>query len=234
MKFHPEIFGSAIVAVGSFNPAIFTPDWLLSGGLIGKGDRDAAIAGGGNNFVISKQAAAFETDWFGIQVLDNQFTLASKGALTPALRDLAEGVFQTVPHTPVTALGLNFLGHFPMGNEALYHKVGDVLAPKDIWHTVYPGEMDAGLGDLQVFVRKGKRADPSSSPDRVTIQVQPSSKVKLGIFLASNDHRAKVFDSNNKTTNAGMAAQVIHSDWEGAWKEAERVFDSLLDAAVSV
>ena len=42
MAYNAEILASAIVAIGDFNPAIFTPDWLERNGLIGKDDADAA------------------------------------------------------------------------------------------------------------------------------------------------------------------------------------------------
>jgi hypothetical protein len=35
-----EILASTIVAVGDFNPAIFTADWLEANGLIGSDDAD--------------------------------------------------------------------------------------------------------------------------------------------------------------------------------------------------
>ena len=33
-----DIFGSSVVAVGAFNPAIFSPDWLERNKLIGQDD----------------------------------------------------------------------------------------------------------------------------------------------------------------------------------------------------
>jgi hypothetical protein len=154
----PDSFSSAIVAVGAFNPAILTPDWLEKNQLIGSDDAENA-----RNFeglIISQQVTVFETDWFALQVLDNQFSLTSKGALSPTLRDLASGIFALVPHTPVTALGLNFLGDYKMPSLDQYHKVGDILAPKDIWSKIYPPEENSvGLMSLSVKIQNGKRED---------------------------------------------------------------------------
>lgn len=231
MRFNPEIFGSVIVAVGSFNPAIFSPDWLLSRKLIGSGDCDAAQQAG--SLIVTSQVSAFETDWFHLQVVDNQFSLTSKGALTPAIRDLAQGIFETVPHTPVTAVGLNFLGHFKMATEEDYHLVGDTLAPKAVWREIYDqNTFDVGLADMQVFVYRAKRGQSPDSPDRVTIQLQPSSKIKVGIYLSSNDHRAK-FASEPANANAASAALIVQNYWEASLSEAERVFDGLLSNATA-
>jgi hypothetical protein len=114
-----EILTSSIVAVGDFNPAIFSPDWLERNDLIGEGDADTAREGGRTRsmMLVSHQATTFETEWFALQVLESQFSLTSKDVLSPAFKDLAVGIFQLVPHTPVTAVGLNFLGHFKLASE---------------------------------------------------------------------------------------------------------------------
>jgi hypothetical protein len=39
---HVESFGSSIVVLGSFNPVIFSPDWLEFHKLIGKDDAASA------------------------------------------------------------------------------------------------------------------------------------------------------------------------------------------------
>jgi len=231
VKFPPDIFGSTIVALGSFNPVIFTPQWLCDLGLIGKDDRDAAVEGE-DGFVVSRQVTAFSTDWFGLQVNEQQFTLASNAALSPAFFDLAQSIFSQVPHTPVTAIGLNFMGHYPLQSEARYHQFGDALAPKGFWHSAFPGDRAAGLAELQIVIEQGKRGEVINSKDRVTVQVQKSSKVKLGIFLSLNDHRANAFDSQMKAANAQTAALVLGESWEAAWKESERAFEALLDGAL--
>ena len=110
-----EIFTSSVVAVGDFNPAIFSPDWLEGNKLIGKSDADTVRES--KSMISSHQVTSFETKWFALQVLENRFSLTSKDALSPALKDLAVGIFQLVPHTPVTAVGLNFLAHFKLTSE---------------------------------------------------------------------------------------------------------------------
>lgn len=108
----PEIFSSSIVAVGAFNPAIFSPDWLERNTLIGA--EDAETARQSTALIISQQVSVVDTDWFTLQVLDNQLTLSSKGVLSPTLRDLAVGIFSLASQTPVTALGMNFVGDYKM------------------------------------------------------------------------------------------------------------------------
>ena len=228
-----EIFTSAIVAVGDFNPAIFSPDWLERNRLIGKDDADTVREGGqGKSLLVSHQVAVFETKWFALQVLENQFSLTSKDALSPAFKDLAVGIFQLVPHTPVTAVGLNFLGHYKLASEADYHRVGDVLAPKDIWKALYPDDMP-GLADLTIRIQHGIRGEPLKTKDEKRIAIQPSDKIRFGAFLSYNDHHDVSSSDEDKLSPAERAANVIDSEWESSWQDAVRVFDGVLSKALS-
>lgn len=74
-----EIFESTIIIIGSFNPAIFSPDWLAHSNLIGKDD--AISARSRESLVITREVAVVETDGFMLQVLENRFALVSKGAV---------------------------------------------------------------------------------------------------------------------------------------------------------
>jgi hypothetical protein len=226
-----EIFTSSIVAVGDFNPAIFSPDWLERNKLIGEGDaafaRDRST---GRPLIVTHQVSNFETEWFSLQVLENQFTLTSKGVLSPAFKDLAAGVFQLVSHTPVVAVGLNFVGHFKLASADEYHRIGDVLAPKGIWDTLYPGEV-AGLEQLTVRFQRGTRDNLVQTKDEKRITLQSVRNIKYGASLSINNHH-NVTDSAENLSPAERVSNIIDSQWEAAWRDAVRVFDQLISMAV--
>jgi hypothetical protein len=136
-----ESLSASIVAVGSFNPPIFSVDWLQSSGLVGADD--AAATRSREDYVVSRQITRYQTELASIQVFDSQFSITSVGPVTPALCDLATGIFDLLPHTPVTALGLNFMGHYKTENLSTYHHIGDALAPKGIWGEIFPGRRSA-------------------------------------------------------------------------------------------
>jgi len=224
-----EIFGSAIVVLGAFNPAIFTPDWLEHHKLIGGEDADKARQGA---IVVSRQISRFETDWFVLQVTDEQFSVTSNGPLAPAIKDLAVGALSLLPHTPVRALGVNFFAHYKMSTTDEYHKVGDVLAPKDIWSAMFAGEeRSAGLIDLTIAIEPAKRGDKPKTPDKKRLTIQPSSKVPSGIFLSYNDHHELPADGKEKPT-IDWCIKTIEEQWQPIWEDSKRVFEGVIDHAI--
>jgi hypothetical protein len=232
MPYTAEILASSIIVVGNFNPAIFSPDWLEKNGLIGNEDAEVARDGSeGTQMIVSKQVTTFETGWFSLQVLDNRLALTSKGALSPAFKDLAVGILQLVPHTPVVAVGLNFLAHFKLNSEDAYHLVGDVLAPKTIWDTLYPGCM-VGLAELTIAIQQGVRGKPPETNDAKRITVQPSTKIKHGIHMSYNDHH-DVQTADDRTRPAERVAEIIDDQWELSWQDAVRAFDTVLSMTLN-
>ncbi len=228
----PEILTSVIIATGDFNPAIFSADWLESNGLIGKSDADDARAGAqGATYLVSHQVTAFETKWFALQVLENQFSLTSKDALSHAFRDLAVGIFQLVSHTPVSAVGLNFLAHFKMASEEEHYRLGDVLAPKDIWNKLYPTEA-VGTANLTMRIQPSPRGEPQKTLDEKRISLQPSPKFKFGVVLSYNDHHDVTEAAEQNLRPAELAASIIEKQWETAWQDSSRVFEGLLACAL--
>jgi hypothetical protein len=224
-----EIFGSSIVVLGSFNPAIFTPDWLERYELIGKEDADKARQG---EIVVTRPLARFETDWFALQAKEDQLSITSNGALSPGLKDLSVGALALLPHTPIRAVGVNFFAHYKLTSIDEYHKIGDVLAPKEIWHRLFPSDKQAsGLGNLTITVEPAKRGEKPSTRDKKNITIQPSSKVISGIYFVFNDHHQPAPEGQS-VTSVAWCTNIIEESWQSTWEEAKRVFDEVLDYAI--
>jgi len=233
VAYTPEILTSAIVAIGDFNPAIFSVDWLESNQLVGKDDADAAREGTpAKPYLVSHQVTTFETKWFALQVLENQFSLTSKDALSPAIKDLAVGIFQLLSHTPVAAVGLNFMAHFKISSEDEYHKLGDKLAPKDLWNKLYP-EGSAGLAELSIRIQSTPRGELLKTKDEKRISLQPSNKFKLGVLLSYNDHHDVTVADEQDIRPAELVVSIIEKQWDAAWEDSSRVFDGLLSMALN-
>lgn len=222
-----EIFDAQIVLSGEFTPAIFSPDWFARHNLIGNEDVEAAREG---TLVVAREATTFQTDWFSIQVLQQQVVFTSLGPVTPLLKDLAAGVLMILPETQVAGVGLNFRAHYRTPAKTEYHRIGDTLAPKDIWNALFPG-MHVGLANLQIMAQKVNDEGIGVDGNQYHVFVQPSNLVEQGVFVATNDHRSVVADSP-KQPSGEKAAQIIRNDWEAAWHRAMDLADQLLTKAI--
>jgi len=226
-----EIFGSIIVVVGNFNPPIFSPDWLERNNLIGSAD--AAGAREHKDLVVAKIGSRVETEWFILQVLEQQLSLTSKGVLTPAIKDLAVGIFTLVSQTPVSAVGLNCTAHYKLANEDEYHKIGDTLVPKGLWNKVFPGGNQwIGVANLNIKVIPSKRGVTPIPKNNKSVMIQPSGQVDNGIFFAFNDHHEIEAPKESKSTAAELVARVIGEFWEPSLDEAKRVFNGIIGDAL--
>lgn len=229
----PEIFGSSIIALGSFNPAIFSADWLQQNNLIGSADAEDAKSKG--SYVTSHKVTSVESKWFILQVLENQFSLSSNGALSPALKDLAVGILTLTPHTPVTAVGLNFFGHYKMASADEYHKVGDVLAPKKIWEEIFSDkDTSNGLTDLSIRIWPSPdRSALEPTGKQINISLQPSNVVHQGIFISYNDHYPIQVNKECGRSTAQMAANIVDNEWERTWEKSANAFNELISRALA-
>lgn len=226
------MYGSSLIALGAFNPAILSPDWLERHDLIGAEDADMARQG--TNLFITHQVAQFEGPYFALQVFENQFSLTSKGAMTPLFKDLFIGIFTILSQTPITAIGLNFTGHYKLANIGDYHRIGDVFAPKNIWRSLFPStEQAAGLANLTIRIDPMNRDNlVQISRDYKNITLQPSTVVKNGIFLAYNDHRDIAQSSQNARLPAERAVAIVDNDWDSSNEFAKSLFEELLGKAL--
>ena len=224
----PEIFTASIVVRGDFNPAIFTPDWLEKTQLIGPADAETARSKDGEpELVVCRQVSNFGAKWFSLQVLEGQFILSSKDAQLEAIKDLAAGIFQLLPHSPVRALGINFSGHYKMPSMGAYHQVGDSLAPKKLWNELFPGRL-AGMNDLIVRIQRGERSGKVETSDEIRITVQASGKISPGIHISYNDHQDLTRAEHQDYSPGERVARAIDEHWHASWRDSLRVFDGIL------
>lgn len=174
-----EIQATSIVVVGKFNPSIFHPSWLASEGLIRKTEAEtaeiAAVHPEVSDFIIGK--------WCRIYVDRNRFSAQTKQeANFEVLRDLVYGILNTLKHTPVTAIGINYEAHYQLANKEQWHQIGNILAPKDVW------KMDdfqkPGLFEIKI---QGLR-ESKTYPGATNITVRPSSDIDNGVFFMINNH----------------------------------------------
>ncbi|MGB6265259.1 MAG: hypothetical protein WBF56_05905 [Candidatus Acidiferrales bacterium] len=208
----PEISGATVVLVGAFNPRIFQPEWFARQDLLSKAEADNA-----DIKVIVPQVCHFETEKYIVQVTSDRFVAASKPNASPApLRDLVQGTFFVLEHTPVTAMGLNHQMHFATGSEEKWHRIGDMLAPKEPWKEVLDGR--PGLMSLTIL---SPMDDPKGAQYRV--RVEPSLQVPFGVFFETNEHY-----SGPEAEPLKSLMGILSDRWEESQNYASRVVNHIL------
>lgn len=171
----------SIVLIGSFNPKIFHPDWLLRYGLIPTVDADGAEVE-----IVHNELSRFSLAWLDIEVTHDRFIARTHDpAQFLPLRDLIASAFKILEHTPATSLGINSNMHFSLGDDVEgWHKIGDTLAPKEIWNESLPERV--GLATLAVQSPRQDNLD-----GKLLVSVKPSRKHdadEYGIFINVNSH----------------------------------------------
>jgi hypothetical protein len=197
----------SVVLVGALNPAIFHPEWFVRQKLLSEADvRESRVQ------IISPQVSDLAFLEFGIQVLPNRLTLRTTDvSKAPKINDLILGILLKLPHTPISAAGINQAAHFPTESEENWHKIGNTLAPKDpVWRGLYE---NSGMLLISIQSRRG-----GDFPGVINLTVQPSPLVRHGLFVASNLE----FKPSDEVGSAEQVIEFIQTNWVTATKEATR------------
>jgi hypothetical protein len=206
--------GSAIVLVGSFNPAIFQPAWFAKLGLLSEETTKKAEVK-----IITPQVCHFETDEFVLQVVDQRFLVQSKMSADPApLSDLVSGTFFILEHTPVTAMGLNRQMHVDLQSEEAWHRFGDRLVPKDGWKSV----LDGRPGMVGVAVQSPMKDFPNAL---FTMRIEPSQRLKHGAYFDTNENYSAQADEPEPLKRL---MQILKTRWEKVEPYATNVAEHIL------
>jgi len=213
-----KISAASVVLVGSFNPAIFQPEWFARNGLLPQGEVDDAKIQ-----IVHPQVSQFETERFILQITTDRFSSLTKpNAVAEPLRDLVLGTFYILEHTPVSAIGLNCMLHFATGSEEGWHKIGDKLVPKDAWSPILEGR--PGLRNLDILAQKDHPNGPS-----VMVKIQPSVHVvPWGVYFEINEHYPAEENSGLKSMMG-----ILQNRWEESQKNGERIARHILDWATA-
>jgi len=204
----------SIVALGSFNPAIFHPVWFQRQELIPDAEAKASDVK-----VISPQVAVVQTDWFTLQVTEERFAVETVDPrkFLP-LRDLVSATFAILEHTPITAFGLNSHQSFQLDSTEAWHQFGHHFAPKESWRGILD---QPGLTNLAI---SGKR--PESLADRIQISIQPA--VGNGVVISVNEHYQVKEPMDGESASANVLVDTLDQAWTDFQEYSRRVGEHLL------
>lgn len=230
-----ELTGVAIVATGTFNPAILHPQWLAGKGLIPDNLAQHAMRQEAPQpLLVSPQLAVFVADWLAVQVTPQQaiFSTVDQGRELD-LRDFVRGVFNLLPESPVDALGINSDTHFRTESEGAWHAFGDRFLPKDFWEPVFEGgewkrRPDGKRVGMRVMTVEVHRED-ETLPGFVRVEVAPSVRITPnGVYVGINGHFQLTKD--DERANAADAARTLAEQWDGARRMELDLVTNLLEA----
>jgi hypothetical protein len=203
---------ASIVMIGSFNPMIFQPRWLGNQQII-----RAEEAASATITLINTEVADFSTEWFQLQVLHQRFQVISWDPRHYApLRDLGSSIVNLLPHSPVTALGINRQFHFQMPSADAWHAIGHLLAPKEPWRDIIDSP------SLRSMMMEGTRSEPDSGLFRV--KVEPSTKVQFGVNVEVNEE----FKPSSRDEGAEWVSGRLAVHWDSFMNFSESASEHLL------
>lgn len=211
----PEAEGLDVVLVGSFNPAIFHPEWFLRQGLIAEQDAKEATVQ-----EVSSEITIVQMCGILLQCVSDRFSLGTKNiSNAERMQDLVRQTFSLLSHTPITACGINPHVHYLVGNDAYWHKIGNTLAPKDL---VWDGMLEKpGMQSLTI-----KAPRNGDFPGVINATVEPSAKHSPGVYVKANYHYGLPRDA----VHAGAAELVlkfIEAEWQPACGMARKVAEQI-------
>jgi hypothetical protein len=210
--------GNSIVLIGQFDPNRAHPTELRKRGLITAEDLvDLKIE------VILPEIVAISFAWIVLTVERNRFTVMTTltNPMPEPVRDFAAEFLDKRDAESVTALGLNTDCHFHVAQADAWHRIGHILAPKDlVWDKVMenPG--------MQTLVVRGTRDD--SWGGHVMVKVEPSVRIEQGVYVQINDHY-----THKDISKSNQSDQIVSVLTE-QWRESLRRADSIINAVSSI
>jgi hypothetical protein len=209
-----QIQGISIVLIGNLNPAIFHPSWFASHNLLRAEEADAATIN-----IIHPDVASFKAEWLEVNIVRERLQIGTvQESYYEPLRDLAVGILGLLSHTPIRVMGINRDFHFDLVSEEVWNELGHRLVPKDDWNPLLksPG--------MRTLIVQGARPDDSEGYLRVT--VQPSPRIKYGVFIEVNDHY--MLTTGQKVDDGSDKARTILSEkWNESMKRGSEIAQAI-------
>lgn len=180
--------GVSVVANGRFNPAIFHPSWLVAQGIIKQDEGDSASVE-----ITHPEIARFSIPGISFDVQTEQMTIRVEAEPFIRAADLFYIVFgEKLPHTPITAVGVNHWAHIQLNDYEQRQRFGRKLAPVEPWGE-FGKTMETkgpkGTGGFSTLVMRSFWMEYGEE-GAINVAIQPSSKVpnEAGAFIHVNNH----------------------------------------------
>ncbi|HLE25381.1 MAG TPA: hypothetical protein VI935_06985 [Thermodesulfobacteriota bacterium] len=193
------LYQCSIVILGSFNPGIFQPEWIERFGILPEQEVKAVIEPGATvtlsdgktkapAFIITPEITQILFPTFQLKVGLSRFEfLTLQRDEFERVPEVVIKIFHLLPHTPISAVGINFNIHLPIKDD-----VNEIL--KSYFQGKFFTEESSfsdGNNLLQILGESYEIWGTfrcKKEEDTVTVQVQPSLRIENGIYLDYNFH----------------------------------------------
>jgi hypothetical protein len=132
------------------------------------------------------------------------------------VRDLVLGIFRVLDQHPLSRMGINRNQHFRMESPEAWHKVGNTLAPKEIWNEL----KIESPGTLSVYIQGKRIGSPAKS---FNTKVEPSTQIQFGVYFMTNEH----FELEESQPASTLLTYLV-SEWESSHGFAREVSEGVL------
>lgn len=222
---------SSIVVIGTFDPREMAPHWFVKHGLIPQEDLTDVL----EVDLVYSDMTKFTLGNITIEIFPGKIVLRSGiESLDYRIHDLALGILTAHKGAAVSAIGFNIFNDWFFDDAGLWHKVGDLLAPKQPWLSAVPDSPKAGLAKMQMQVTK-----PDGVPGIYNIGVSWLEE-KQWIRFSLNDHYDESRTSDKfkspylKKSKGFDAASVLTAFWQHTLDFQKQVVKSLVEQARGV
>ena len=214
------------MVLGSFNPAIFHPQWFKASELLNPEECEAA-----DNVVLTKDLASFHLPWCRVQSFNDRFSVeTTDSARIITLSDLVVGTFNLLEHCPITSTGFSRFFHVQLESEMKTNKIWDLLSPKAMWEEVIPSPR------TNTISIEGENKEEKGIYQALHAKIEPSARVEHGVFFEV--HQRYTISSNNRSLNDSeiqhlygeghLLRQKIQDDWIDFLSKSESITNHLL------
>lgn len=224
----------AVVIRGEFRPVIVSPTWLMDQELIGEDE----YAESAFEILLPNEMAVFKAGWLRCQATPEALEFQTEQEEeAERLRDVAVGVLRTLDNKAISALGINRHMHFAAKSYSQWDSIGNNIVHNEMWD----GILDhAGMRTATFWA---DRADDYSG--RVQVQIEPSFQVKLGVYVAYNDHYdltlatkppktkreawelGRIEDTKATTDKIPVAIDVLTDKWTASFQRSATVLEQV-------
>jgi hypothetical protein len=235
MRIAPQISAASIVALGHFNPLIFTADWLK--------DKEIVV---GNDFdklkvqIVHPEVVSYQLPWGAFQCDREKVVVSTMREPLVRVYDFFLKCFQLLPETPVSAVGINREVHFSAGSSVAADRIGDELAPKTFWGE-FANVNGKKVGGLRSLVMEqailstdgNKRLRLDGSPGYIQVKVEASMRrdIPFPIFVQVNNH----FDlekGESKLSDGAAATERVAANFDTSLKDSDAIIDRVMGLAL--